>query len=215
MSNGREGPPYKVYMELPFQNEQEGLQEYTRAGLIHKCPRILAVGVLLLEIGLARPIEGCHHYEPNDRYFVRKTNEDYTSATRQLNELKGVSWNGYSSKRLFDNAVGNCLNGRNFSPGHGGNPGCSNITERRTAFYEKVVKPLGLLAGSFTTRRQANITRRDKTSRGSTTATALIQVEEFPSPRWPRSTQGQLSTPRNGLNICKSLVAISTKLSDA
>lgn len=134
MSNGREGPPCKVYMELPFQNEQEGLQEYARAGLIHKCPRILAVGVLLLEIGLARPMEGCHHPEPNDRYFVRKTNEDYASATRQLNELKGLSWNGYGSKRLFDSAVGNCLNGKIFSPGHGGNPGCSNIAERRAVF---------------------------------------------------------------------------------
>lgn len=126
-------------------------------------------------------MEGCHHPEPNDRYFVRKTNEDYASATRQLNELKGVSWNGYGSKRLFGSAVGNCLNGKKFSPGHGGNPGCSNIAERRAAFYEKVVEPLGLLAGSFPTRRQANITRRDETARGSTTATAPIQVEEFPS----------------------------------
>lgn len=181
MLNGSEGPPCKAYMELPFQDVQEELQEYERAGLIHKCPRILAVGVLLLEIGLARPMEGCHHPKPNDRHFVRKTNEDYASATRQLNELKGVSWNGYCSKRLFDSAVGNCLNGKNFSPSQGGNPGCSTIAERRAAFYEKVVQPLGLLAGSFPPQRQANITRRDETSGGSTAATAPIQVEELPS----------------------------------
>ncbi|KAK0738076.1 hypothetical protein B0T18DRAFT_421203 [Schizothecium vesticola] len=179
MSNGGDNPPCKAYMELPLQDIQEELQEYEKAGLIHKCPRILAVGVLLLEIGLARPMEGCHHPKPNDRYFVRKTNEDHASATRQLDELKGVSWKGYCSKRLFDSAVGNCLNGKNFSPGQGGNLGCSTIAERRAAFYEKVVEPLGLLAGSFPPQRQANITMRNETLRGSTAATAPVQVDEF------------------------------------
>jgi hypothetical protein len=181
MSNGGDNPPCKAYMELPFQDGQERLPEYEKAGLIHKCPRILAVGILLLEIGLARPMEGRHHPEPNDRYFVRKTNEDHASATRQLEELKGVSWKGYCSKRLFDSAVGNCLNGKNFSPGQGGSPGCSTIAERRAAFYEKVVEPLGLLAGSFPPQRQANITMRNETPRDSAAATASVQADEFPS----------------------------------
>lgn len=171
------GPSLQGVHGTSLPNEQEGLQEYARAGLIHKCPRILAVGVLLLEIGLARPMEGCHHPEPNDRYFVRKTNEDYASATAGTQAAAILLRDVQPSKRRS-------LNRLVYWPAHF-LPGDRPISQGEMRRLEVLPQP----------RRQ-------------------YKWRNFPRPRWPRFTQGQLSTPRNGLNICESLVAISTKLSD-
>ncbi|KAK0627616.1 peptidase S8/S53 domain-containing protein [Immersiella caudata] len=172
-----------AYIALPFRGEEAQLGEYIQGGLIHKCPRIFALGVLLLEIGLAQPIQ-CRHPEPSDQHFFGKTNRDYAEATGLLKSLEEGTWAGYCSKRLFDRAVKDCLNGQNFSSCHHRDGDNDSITERRRILYEKVVEPLGLLAGSFHPERPAGIKKKGRTTTDVRLVEKLsstrLEVKELP-----------------------------------
>ena len=179
--NDRDSLSCKAYIALPFQQEGAQLDEY-RAGLIHRCPRIFALGVLLLEIGLARPIES-QHPEPSDPLFLGRTNEDHATATALLRELKKEPWNGYYGKRFLDRAIDDCLDGKNFSPRACGSEGCGDALERRKALYEKVVEPLGLLASSFPPVAHGSITKIIKAQAEDESKDRLVlprlEVSEF------------------------------------
>lgn len=76
----------------------------------HRCPRIFDIGVLLLEIGLARPFQTGHR---RDR--VAQANLDHKIAKDDLRELQDTEWDGFTaSKKHFDWAIQYCLDGANF-----------------------------------------------------------------------------------------------------
>ncbi|KAH7121585.1 nucleoside phosphorylase domain-containing protein [Dactylonectria macrodidyma] len=72
--------------------------------LIHRCPRIQALAVLLLEIGLGRPLE----YKTFDRQ-TQQLNYRYAEASEYLEELKSVTWENFAHKYIFTDAVEACL----------------------------------------------------------------------------------------------------------
>ncbi|KAH8898150.1 subtilisin-like protein [Thozetella sp. PMI_491] len=138
--------PCRAYISFPFERAEYELEEYSTAGLIHRCPRIFALAVLLLEISLARPIETCRlQWDAED--FVGRTNVDHKRAMTQLQELRADSWTNYTGKHIYNFAIRECVVGTSFLPG--GGSGSPQLAERRRIFYEKVVAPLQMVAGSY------------------------------------------------------------------
>ncbi|KAJ5698403.1 hypothetical protein N7462_000408 [Penicillium macrosclerotiorum] len=140
--------PCKAYISFPFEQAEYELEEYSTTGLIHKCPRIFSLAILLLEIGLGRPIQ-TSQLKQHERNFVGGMNKDYSTASKLLKELKEQSWGGYTGKNVFDQAIHACMNGMNFSPSQQSPRFPMKPSERREVFYEKVVSPLQWLASSF------------------------------------------------------------------
>lgn len=78
----------------------------------HRCPRIFDIGVLLLEIGLAKPFR-----TGNRRDMVAQANLNHKIAIDELLELEKTNWDGFTNgKKYFDSAVKFCLNSENFIP---------------------------------------------------------------------------------------------------
>ncbi|KAM0452243.1 hypothetical protein ACHAO4_005453 [Trichoderma viride] len=126
--------------------------------LNHRCPRIFDIGVLLLEIGLAKPFRSGKR-----RDMVAQTNLNHKIATDELLQLEKTRWDGFTNKNYFDQAVKFCLNSENFIPPSKKlkpvrrNVKLSNeqttavdtragILARRKIFYKNVVRPLAWLA---------------------------------------------------------------------
>ncbi|KAH6856904.1 hypothetical protein B0I37DRAFT_389966 [Chaetomium sp. MPI-CAGE-AT-0009] len=151
--------PLCGYLSFPFGIRSNNTADILYEGLLtHRCPRILDIGILLLEIGLARPFR-----TGKCRNKVAQANLNHKIATDEMLELEKTSWDGFAnSKRFFDSAVKFCLNGENFMPSpeqprstrqrvvlptppatasdlHG-------VLTRRKIFYKHVVRPLAWLA---------------------------------------------------------------------
>ncbi|KAK5989428.1 hypothetical protein PT974_10947 [Cladobotryum mycophilum] len=156
MPTGSEGNqmPLRPYLSFPFGTSGIPEEDFIDDGqLIHRHPRILTIGILLLEIGLSKKFP----------LIVRKSkvsqvNWDHQLATNWLGELKNVNWNGVRSKSYFDSAVKYCLDSRElgsqFSKPIHPKPSSSKtlpneqdgILARRKKFYNHVVRPLKWLA---------------------------------------------------------------------
>jgi hypothetical protein len=144
-SRGHKGQlPLCAYLSFPFgaptNTKSEILNDYM---LTHKCPRIFDIGVLLLEIGLAKPFRTAKR-----RDKVAQANLNHKIAIDQLNELEETSWDGFSNnKKYFDSVVKFCLSSENFIPPlkkQEQSQQADVITRRR--FYKNVVLPLAWLA---------------------------------------------------------------------
>ncbi|RTE79111.1 hypothetical protein BHE90_006420 [Fusarium euwallaceae] len=107
--------------------------------LVHRCPRIQYLALLLLQIGLGRPFRGSSF----DKEVLR-LNTDYSVALKYLNELKSATWN-FEHKHIFDDSIEECLkfNGLMGKDEH------PDADDRRRQILEKVVSPLGWLNHSF------------------------------------------------------------------
>ncbi|RMJ16217.1 hypothetical protein CDV36_004115 [Fusarium kuroshium] len=107
--------------------------------LVHRCPRIQYLALLLLQIGLGRPFRGSSF----DKEVLR-LNTDYSVALKYLKELKSATWN-FEHKHIFDDSIEECLkfNGLMGKDEH------PDADDRRRQIFEKVVSPLGWLNHSF------------------------------------------------------------------
>ncbi|KAK5635063.1 hypothetical protein RRF57_010775 [Xylaria bambusicola] len=143
----------RVFVSFPFGSEckKSPAESYDEGYYTHRYPRILCLGVILLEIGLGQAIEMGNASEP---FSVEHINRVHIKAGLKLRELKKTKWDGFRSKGCFDEAVENCLESVNFKETtnrqrsqHQSRSGeRPHLSERRDALYRKVVAPLSRLA---------------------------------------------------------------------
>ncbi|KAI0410720.1 hypothetical protein F5X98DRAFT_359004 [Xylaria grammica] len=147
-NNGQKGQlPLRAYISLPFGLTSSTMLDVAYEDLlIHRCPRIFDLGVLLLEIGLAKPFQ-----TPRRRPdIVAQANLNHKTAINDLFELENLDWDGFTHKKYFDSAVKYCLNRDNFVPPQSESKldwnGQKGILRRRRMLYYNVVCPLAWLA---------------------------------------------------------------------
>jgi hypothetical protein len=172
--DGGELLPCMAYISFHIEQTDYELEECSSArSLIHRCPRILALAILLLEIGLGKA------FQPKTcQPFVAQMNIEYRMASRLLCQLQTTPWENFAHKDIYIDAVQNCLKNVDFVAAR---KGCE--PERRSMLYEHVVSPLAWLAESF--KRIDNevtyISRRHETKgthEESTMTPALEELEE-------------------------------------
>ncbi|KAK2589656.1 hypothetical protein QQS21_012663, partial [Conoideocrella luteorostrata] len=134
--------PLRAFLTLPFDSSghDRGLDKVEEDDqlLVHKSPRILAMGILLLEIGLSKVFP-----KLPKKSSTSHANGTLSIAERLLETLQRVSWDGFHHKRFFDDAIRQCLYNEKFKrPVHPPRPGISP----RQAFYKEVVARLAYLA---------------------------------------------------------------------
>lgn len=146
--------PNKPYLSIHFEVSKEDPDEYLTANsLIHRYPRILAFAIILVEIGLGRPL-----HLRQCKSLVAQINADFDVASQGLDELKKASWKNFAKKDVFIQAIVNCLTSGHYklvntttaagphSARSQDGPPSLQINQCRRAFYDKVVWPLQWLA---------------------------------------------------------------------
>ncbi|KAH6685686.1 hypothetical protein F5X68DRAFT_240894 [Plectosphaerella plurivora] len=112
--------PLRAFVSFPFGMPGEPLEDTIpdiSIPLNHRCPRIFALGVLLLEIGLAVPFP-----TRTFRNQVSRVNFDHKTAKNQLKALRAAKWPGFSHAKYF------------------------GVEARRRNLFNHVVRPLAWLA---------------------------------------------------------------------
>ncbi|UKZ78126.1 hypothetical protein TrVFT333_005860 [Trichoderma virens FT-333] len=146
--------PNKPYISIQFEVSEECQDEYlSEYSLLHRYPRILALAIMLIEIGLGRSLQlrQCDG-------LATQVNADFDVACQGLDELKKTPWENFGNKDVFIQAIVNCLASNNYRPvgitdgtiprseqGQYGRESLE-ISQRRGVFYDKVVWPLQWLA---------------------------------------------------------------------
>ncbi|KAB8213018.1 peptidase S8/S53 domain-containing protein [Aspergillus novoparasiticus] len=149
--------PNKPYISLQFELGDEDPDEYlSENSLVHRYPRILAFAIMLIEIAQGRSLQlrQCNS-------LASQVNADFDVAYQELGELRKSSWDSFQNKDIFIQAIVNCLINDNYRPDLNVNittstvpitatdfccRGSLEISQRRKAFYDKVVWPLQWLA---------------------------------------------------------------------
>ncbi|KAH8811300.1 S8 family peptidase [Xylogone sp. PMI_703] len=156
--------PLKAFVSFPLIPYSRSPNEYLEMGdYTHRYPRILFLGIILLEIGFGKAL-GLEPFDPNVSKLspVAHTNKAHAKAKMHLDEFKKAKWDSFSYKNVFVEAVENCLESRNFKETrrlirkqHGRNQtACQDLNdakirvleERKDSLYRKVVAPLLWLA---------------------------------------------------------------------
>lgn len=138
--------PLCAYIEFPFEVPSSPREEILSEELMltHRCPRIFDIGVLLLEIGLAKP------FRPGQRKsLVAQANLSHKMAIDNLIELEKATWEGATNmKKHFNVAVKFCLKSENFTPSQkqGNTTPADDLLNRKRIFYKNVVCPLAWMA---------------------------------------------------------------------
>jgi hypothetical protein len=154
--------PLRAFVSFPFDQRNPSPAEYLEVGdYTHRYPRILFLGIILLEIGLGEPL-GLEPFGSSSSSLVARINKAHSKAKMRLHEFKKISWDDCFYKDVFDEAIENCLDSKNFKDKRKARkkrqkeaqPACeeqpvaatSVFIERREALYRKVVAPLCWLA---------------------------------------------------------------------
>ncbi|KAK9443467.1 S8 family Peptidase [Metarhizium brunneum] len=154
-----EGIPLRAFVSFPFgPRYRKSPQEcYDKDQFTHRYPRILYLGITLLEIGLGQALRLEHNPKLS---LLAHINTAHAKAKMKLKELNDAEWDGFRWKEYFVEAVRNCFDSANFKENpkprntgrRGDSEGADNDTmdsaflERRDALYQKVVAPLLWLA---------------------------------------------------------------------
>lgn len=148
----------RPYLIFPFETRDDPEEDFVDdARLVHQHPRILAIGTLLLEIGLSKPFQSI-----SQRNRISQANLDHKIADNWLKGLKKIEWGGFRDKSIFDKAIEYCIRDckmlvdRQTKLGPVGKATESSnktlpdkqqgILARRKKFYKNVVRPLKYLA---------------------------------------------------------------------
>ena len=184
-TSGSEGIPLRAFVSFPFgtQYKESPAEFCDKDQFTHRYPRILYLGIVLLEIGLGQSL-GLER--DSTLSLLAHTNTAHMKAKRKLRELKEAKWDGFRWKDYFVEAVESCLDSTNFKetptrrksrPRGDSNKGDKTVSysplpERRDALYRKVVAPLFWLAtkGFEDTEEVPVILLRKKLRRTSTFA---------------------------------------------
>ncbi|RFU80267.1 s8 family peptidase [Trichoderma arundinaceum] len=156
--HGKDEIPLRPYLSFPFGTHSDPVEDFIdNARLVHQHPRILAIGILLLEVGLSKPFRSIPQ-----RNTIAQVNCDHLIAHNWLSDLKKLKWDGFTHKSLFDKAVEYCIRegkllvdtqSRLYPVGAATGPPSTappddkqGILKRRQKFYKNVVLPLKWLA---------------------------------------------------------------------
>ncbi|KAJ2985363.1 hypothetical protein NUW58_g5571 [Xylaria curta] len=145
--------PFRVFVSFPFggQYREPPAEYYDMGPRTHRYPRILYLGIILLEIGLGQALRMGNFLDFGN---VEHANRVHMKAKTKLRELKKATWDGFASKDCFVEAVENCLESFNFkettksrTSRHQSESSVKpHLSDRRDALYRKVVAPLFRLA---------------------------------------------------------------------
>ncbi len=128
----------KPYLTAQLEASTEKKSEYRQVvGMMHKYPRVLALGIILTEIATGKPI----NIEGNpDEWNPRMANEQLTSLR---NTLRGTSFEEDCRFPRYKAAVEKCLDPKLFknAPFNPKRP-TENLEQRRSILYDEVVDPL-------------------------------------------------------------------------
>ncbi|KAF5630060.1 thermostable alkaline protease precursor [Fusarium sp. NRRL 52700] len=138
----------RVYMPLDFEGQQRNSEDEDKSMLTHPYPHILGLGLILLQIGLARPFKSMTHLP-----FISRLNRDHGAARQLLGELEKAQWARSTHRDIFARAVANCLDPRTFTsstpkPKSSAKDGPSVSAGEdgiRRKVYTEVVEPLSKL----------------------------------------------------------------------
>ena len=149
--------PLQAFVGFPFHVSDEPPEDFIddlKIPLLHRCPRIFALGILLLEIGLAKPF-----LTRPFKNITSQTNFDHKTAMNMLEMLRKEKWNGFSHMSHFIKAVEYCLDGGNFVQDTArlinsrtdqrklkSSKKKEELATRRSNLYNNVVQPLAWLA---------------------------------------------------------------------
>ncbi|KAM6486265.1 peptidase S8/S53 domain-containing protein [Trichoderma sp. SZMC 28011] len=185
--------PIKPCVPVQFEVSEENIDEYLSEKLLpHRYPRILAFAIMLIEIGLGRPLQ-LQQWDS----LATQVNTDFEVALQGLNELKETPLENSSCKSAFIKAIENCLRYENFGPidttsaavpspagNQDGRRTSLQIDHTRRIFYTKVVWPLQWLAKTGASGLQSNSYLREnqrslQISRASSTRNGLEEDIQF------------------------------------
>jgi len=155
---GSDEIPLRAFVSFPFGShfhEAPG-EFYDEDKYLHSYPRILYLGIVLLEIGLGKSLG----LERNSgRTPEAHINLARRKARKELEELKKADWDDFMWKDYYAKAISNCLESANFKDtakrqkaGPQGSKTDTNpypnppLEERRKALFRNVVTPLFWLA---------------------------------------------------------------------
>ncbi|KAH8707478.1 S8 family peptidase [Phaeosphaeriaceae sp. PMI808] len=155
---GSDEIPLRAFVSFPFGShfhEAPG-EFYDEDKYLHSYPRILYLGIVLLEIGLGKSLG----LERNSgRTLKAHINLARRKARKELEELKKADWDGFRWKDYYAKAISNCLDSANFKDtakrqkvGPQGSKSDTKpylnlpLEERRKALFRNVVTPLFWLA---------------------------------------------------------------------
>ncbi|KAF9766521.1 hypothetical protein IL306_001072 [Fusarium sp. DS 682] len=139
----------RVYMSLDFDDQQRTSEDEDRSMLTHPFPHILGLGLILLQIGLARPFKSMAHLP-----LISRLNRDHGAARQLLGELEKAQWARSTHRDIFARAVANCLDPSTFTTSNTkgkamqiSSVGNADLCDdgRRRKVYTEIVDPLAKL----------------------------------------------------------------------
>ena len=147
----------RAFVSFPFGNFREAPAEFCGEDqYLHRYPRILYLGIVLLEIGLGQSLGLERNSRPSLKAHINTTR---SKAKAKLRELKDENWENFRWKTYLIRAIGNCLDSVNFKDTsmsqksryqgakNGGTRASGALLEARTnALFRHVVTPLFWLA---------------------------------------------------------------------
>lgn len=150
--------PLRAFVSFPFgsQFHEAPGEFYGENQYLHCYPRILYLGIVLLEIGLGQSLSIKRNSAHN---LAAHINRARSKARIKLRELEKADWDGFQWKNYYVKAIGNCLESFNFkdtamrqkiraqgarsdNTTHLDSP----VEERRKSLFRNVVTPLLWLA---------------------------------------------------------------------
>ncbi|KAL5586814.1 hypothetical protein FOBRF1_016684 [Fusarium oxysporum] len=139
----------RVYMSLDFEKLQRTSEDGDKSMLTHPFPHILGLGLILLQIGLARPFKSITHLP-----LTSRLNRDHGAARQLLGELEKAQWARSTHRDIFARAVANCLDPRTFATSNPKSKAAKPTDDPATAdgedgirrkVYTEIVEPLSKL----------------------------------------------------------------------
>ncbi|KAH6989088.1 hypothetical protein BKA56DRAFT_575051 [Ilyonectria sp. MPI-CAGE-AT-0026] len=209
--------PLQAFVTFPFDVPNDPPEDFIhdlRFPLNHRCPRIFALGIILLEIGLARPFP--------TRVFKNLTSQvnfDHTTAMNLLETLRNSKWDGFSHMRYFIDAVEYCIDGGNFLQDTNDPDSAqrdykrskapkkqNDFSARRKNLHNRVVRPLAWLALKGFNTNSSGITYINRTADPKPLCRAPSSVTEL-SPQNGLFHSGRSAATRNWLGNLKDISA--------
>ncbi|KAJ5718316.1 hypothetical protein N7488_003962 [Penicillium malachiteum] len=132
---------WKPYLSVNFNDDESECQEFNRLdGGVHNYPRIRALGILLVEIGIGAPL----HSQSLKKGLVAQVNSDLLSARGYIKDPK--MWRNLEFEQ-YREAAAQCLDPAIFSlapfdAGASPQESRDSLRQRRNILYDKVVFPL-------------------------------------------------------------------------
>jgi hypothetical protein len=139
--------PSRPYLAVQFRHNLPSCHEHSTYDEIHRFPRVKALGILLLEIGIGIPFSDSAQAFPT---AAARANDEWHRARRRLED----PWPQDFPYQAYRQVVIDCLDHRLFDEVPSVQNGTKEMYERavrkrRTIFHQKVVLPLeGLLDGT-------------------------------------------------------------------